>query len=444
MKISGIYITKKSIRLTQIVKAKRGQAIFKEERMDIPFQDEKESAIAIKSFLRDKKIASDYLVLGIPRTEVSIKSLNLPTTNDSEIKNMVEFELNNLFPYKAEELTYDHAVIEKGIDNYSRVMLAVALKENISKQVSLLRRAGITCDSINISTVSLFNQFLEQKRQTGNYLLVNLDDDFIEMIFISAGKLEFSRGINFGDGRGIKDLIKPVEATLTILEDKGYPIDNIILSGKAQNLETTANGLEQALGVRIEIDNSLDTLKGLAFRKGSRAININLLPIEFRTQKEKLEKKRSIFIFAALLLLNLSLLANIFYFGVKARRGYLNLLKTELRDIYSEASTLQNKMSNLQLAKGYMNSGRLNLSLLTELYSFAPEGVKLSSLDIVSQKTPRQMLIEGRANSPEIVYRFADSLRGSALIKKADVSFVAKANPGSSEQSVNFEIKSIF
>ncbi|MCX5702571.1 MAG: pilus assembly protein PilM [Candidatus Omnitrophica bacterium] len=444
MKISGIYITNKSIRFVQSVKAKKGQAILKEERMEIPSAQENDLGNIIKSYLRGKNITTDYLVLGIPRTQVSIKSLNLPTINDNEIRNMVEFELNNLFPYKAEELTYDHAVIHKGTDNYSRIILVAAPKEDIAKQVSLLRKAGLTPDSINISTISLLNQFLEEKREPLNYLLINLDDGFMEMVFISAGKLELSRGIGLSIRQGREDILKEIESTVTILEDKAYKIDKIILSAKAQDLQGLAKSLEQALPYQVEIDNTFDVLKGFALHKNGKTLKINLLPEEFKIQKAKNERRRSLLIFAALLLLNLSLIANIFYFGVKAKRGYLSLLRTELQNIYPEATLLQNKMLNLQVAKNYINSGRLTLGLLSELYSASPEGIKLSSLDITSQKSPGNIAIEGQAKNSEIVYRFADALRGSPLIKKADVSFVSKVNPQASEQSVNFEIKAIF
>jgi hypothetical protein len=430
MKVSSIYITNKSVRLAQAVKRRGGEAILKEEKIDF-------------ASLKERKLTSDYLVLCIPRTQVSIKYLTLPATNETEIKNIVEFELNNLFPYKAEELIYDHAVIHKGKDNYSRLILAVAPKEIISKQIFSLKRAGLSPDAVNISTVSLFNQFLSQKRPAANYFLINLEDNFMEVLLVSEGKLEFSRGISI-DAKGENKLIEDIATTITILKDKGNLIDKVILSGKGLDLQSFAKSLRDSISYEIEVDDTLDILKSSGLIANGNALKINLLPQDLRAQKEKIKKRRSLFIFAALLLLNLSLIANIAFFGVKARKEYLFLLESEIQKIYPQASILQNRMLNLQIAKEYINSGRLALGLLSELYSVSPEGINLSSLDIQSQRTPRMMVIAGQAKNPEIVYKFADGLRDSALIRKADVSFVSKTNPNAGEQMVNFEIKSVF
>src|SRR4030042_6064422 len=138
---------------------------------------------------------------------------------------MVEFEMNNLFPYKTEELIYDHAIIARKAGNYSQLMLAVAPRELILKQLSVLKEAGVSPDAVNISTVSLFNQLLAQNRPPANYLLVNFDDGLMEMIFVSSGKLAFSHGISFDAPSGTKGMIDEVISTVTILRDKGNSID---------------------------------------------------------------------------------------------------------------------------------------------------------------------------------------------------------------------------
>ncbi len=422
MKNNGIYITDNFIR----------------------FEKEEVSINAFKKESIPPALRDSHITLGIPRTRVSIKYLSLPTLNEPEIKQMVEYELNNLFPSKPEELVFGYALIQKGPDTCSKVILAVAPREVILKNILTLKQAGLIPDAVNVSTVSLFNQFCLQKRPPANYLLINLDDAFMEIIFVSGQRLEFSRGISFGRTKETGDLIKAIELTVTVLRDKGSLIDKVILSGKGLDLEDFAQGIKQALPYEVEIDHTLDVLKGLVSKGNGDTLKINLLPKELEIQREKIRKRRLSFIFAALLLLNLSLAANIIFLKVKAKQEYLSLLKSEIAKISPGASLLQQKMLNIRIVKEYTNSGRLTLGLLSELYRVAPEGISFGVLDISLKEAPGAMAIAGQAKDSETVYKFANALKGSALIKRADVTDIKKTKPASQEQIVDFEIKTNF
>ena len=241
----------------------------------------------LKALYKNNRSMSEHLVLGIPRTQVTVKYLTLPALNDQEIAKMTEYELNNLFPYKPDELIYDYTVINKGSDGYSRVMLVVAPKESILSRTLTLSLAGLMPESINISTVSLFNQFTAQKRRPDDYLLINLDDAFMEILLINEGKLSFSRGISLKGHGEIKDLVKRVEENIAIIRNKGGVINTIILSGQGQELRDFARGLEESMPSKVEIDDSLSALKGLAPGTESGVLKINLLPEELKDPQVK-------------------------------------------------------------------------------------------------------------------------------------------------------------
>ena len=395
----------------------------------------------LKALYKNNRSMSEHLVLGIPRTQVTVKYLTLPALNDQEIAKMTEYELNNLFPYKPDELIYDYTVINKGSDGYSRVMLVVAPKESILSRTLTLSLAGLMPESINISTVSLFNQFTAQKRRPDDYLLINLDDAFMEILLINEGKLSFSRGISLKGHGEIKDLVKRVEENIAIIRNKGGVINTIILSGQGQELRDFARGLEESMPSKVEIDDSLSALKGLAPGTESGVLKINLLPEELKIHRLKNKRKSANLLFISLLILNLSLCANIVFQKIKVRQEYLSLIKAQIQEISPQTHTLREKKLKTQIVKISINSARLTLNLLAELYRAAPEEISLNTLAISQQKIPGVLTLTGQAGDSESVLRFADALKESAIIKSVDVGNISRLKSAKEEGMVGFEIR---
>jgi len=442
LKSIAIYVTDNFIRFGQAKIDANKQLSVKEDEINIASLKAEDRPLALRKFLQESKIVPEYITLAIPRTQVSIRYLNLPAVNDNEIRKMVEYDLNNLFPFKAEELIYDYAVISKSSGGYSRVMLVAVQREIMSKHISLLKKAGLVPDGINISAISLFNQFYAQNKSPDSCLVINLDDAFADMILISGQKPVFSRGVSFKGKIEKGDFIKTVDSTLTILKDKGFLIDKIILSGRCPNLDDFAGGLQEAVAYQVGVDRKITVIKGLVLKK-ENDLKLNLLPLEVRIEKSKAKRKRALIYFITLILLNLSLAANVVFLKMKSKEEYLGLLKAENKKIDARASGLQKKMLKIQILRSYLDSGRLKLSLLSELYRLAPDGITLSSLDISGNKSSGTIVLIGQAKDTQAVLKFANSLKASGSINKADVNYMTKRKLAS-EETVDFEIRAAF
>lgn len=399
-----------------------------------------EVAGALNSLLKKHRIAREHIILGIPRVQAAVRYLTLPAHNDEEIKRIAEYELYILFPCKPQDLIYGYAAIDKRQDGYSQVMLAAVPREAVFSRISTLAAAGITPEAVTLSTTALFNQFQAQKRQQDDYLLINLDDGFIELLLISEGKPAFSRGIRVKNHAEIKDLIKSIEGNTAILKNNGYSVNTIILSGNGRDKDALADGIRNILSCRVEIDDTLSVTKGLAQGINSCAFKINLLPDELKARKIRDKRKRSVFLFFALFLLDLSLCANIVSQKIKARQEYLYIIKSGIQEITHQASLLNGKKLKAQTMKQRINSGRLALSLLTELYRAAPDEMSFNTLAISRQKAPGTMVISGQTVDPEHALKFANALKDSDLIKNADVANIAQLK-AAREKGVSFELR---
>lgn len=444
MKTSAIYITENSIRFLQRVPGGKGAFTLKEQEINIASIEKKSLPAALKDFLKENKIFIERLILGIPRSQVSTRHIILPSVNDNEIRKMVEFELNDIFPYRPQELAFDHAITYKNPEGYSEVMLAATRKEITSSHLSVLKEAGLVPDTIEISSISLFNQFLQEKREERlNYLLLNIENYQMDIVHLNQQRLAFSRGVNFNPEADMQELIKTIDTTLTVLRDKGYQIDTIILSGKGWELEDFAQGLGKVSPYPIEIDTTLNAAGGLLLENNARALRMDIMPNELKIKKNKEKRKRVLIYFTASLLLNVALLANIAFLQVKSKTRYLSALKSEIKKIDTQTSAAQKKMHKIQILRNYLSASRQTLGLFTEVYRLCPEGIFLDSLDISRKKPSEGLVIAGRAANSHTVLKFTDALKGSLFITTVDVAYIAKRKSDPQEM-VNFEIKAGF
>ena len=444
MKQSTIYINGDFIRLCHAAIEKNCRNILKEEMIEISSLKKDTIAAYIAEFFTGNKITPENLILGIPRAQVSVKYLTLPASESAEIKKMVEYELNNLFPFKPEELIIDYAVIKKEPKGYSELILFAAPRETILNYISALEHTGISPDTVSISTISLFNQLCHKNKVQTNCLVVYFDDSFMEIFFIDNNRLAFSRGLSITQNTAGAGLIKEIKLTAIVLKDKGKNIDKIILGGNKPDLGDFAKKIENTLEYKVTADNSLDVSRGFAAHTDNTGLNINLLPEDFIIKKNRTRKKKLFLHLCALLLLNFSLAANIAYLNLKVKKEYLNQLKNELSKISAPAFELQKKNLSALMLKNYRNSNMLVLKLLSEIYRVAPEKINLSLLDIGIRDTSGIIVIAGQAQDPETALNFSRAIQSSKFFIKTDVKYIKKLSSASQNELVDFEINANF
>jgi Tfp pilus assembly protein PilN len=111
-------------------------------------------------------------------------------------------------------------------------------------------------------------------------------------------------------------------------------------------------------------------------------------------------------------------------------------------------------MLKVEVLHNYLNSGKITLNILSELYRIAPDGLFLTSLAIsankpqgamvlIGQAKGNQMVLIGQAKDNQTVLKFANALKISGLITKADVNYITKRKV-SAQEMVDFELKAAF
>ena len=439
MKNYGIYITDNFIRFGRTALNLQNETTIREQEINIAFLKEAEIVVAIKKFLKENRFSSENLTLIMPRTQASLRYLKVASLDDNEINQKVIEELNKQFPYKSEDLIIDYTVLQKSEDGNTHLMLVAIQKEIILKQLAVIKQAGLAPVDIEVGSISLFNQFCQENRMPAGYLLINFDDSFIEIMYINAGKLIFSRVVNFTGVLEKEEFLRNLNVTVTLLKDENNQIDKIVLSGRGVDLEEFSRSLQEALPYLVEIDDTLNVMKALILKDKPDILRMDLVPQEVTFQKKREKSQRSFFYLITLALLNLSLIANIVFLKVRAREEYLYLLKLEVNKADVQTAALQKNMLKAQLLQNYSNSNRQTLALLSELYRKAPEGLYFSSLNISQKKIPATIVITGNAKDSQTVLKFNNALKEIDFIHKADIDYITKQS-SQQQEAVEFKI----
>ncbi len=396
----------------------------------------------LKEFVRKNNLGSAPVTITIPRTDVSVKYITLPSEQDNEIQSMVDYEVANLFPLKNEELVYDHAVVGLDAAGYSRVMLVAAPRDAVRNACHLVQDAGLVPQKVSISTLKLFNGFIRGRTLPAHYLLVAVEPTALEILFIKANSLAFTRAVAVRPRSDIDEqILEALTATVTVLNDLDNRIDVVVVSGTHPDLPALADSIGKTLGFPVEIEEGIDsgTTGGDAGR-----LDINLLPPDMHTQQAKKARKRELLYLAILVGVNLVFLVNVMYVRLKVKREYLKWLTTEIARIEQPASDLRKKALSVQLLETYRVSGKRTLALLSEVYRTAPAGITLNALDISHKKAGGTMTLSGQAQDPDSVLKFSDALKKSGLISGTDVHYIKKQRSPGQEQKVDFELIATF
>jgi len=154
-----------------------------------------------------RKINRCFISTIIPRNKVIIKFLKLPTQQLTEIKRMLEFEAERHLPFPLSEVETDFHIIKRE-ENKTYVLLVAVKKEEIAKQLYLLKRIGIKPSAVEVSSIALYNSLIFLSEKKGFSIQINIAATSTDINIVKESKLIFGRGIDWGSKALTLDLSK--------------------------------------------------------------------------------------------------------------------------------------------------------------------------------------------------------------------------------------------
>ncbi|MBI4436828.1 MAG: pilus assembly protein PilM [Candidatus Omnitrophica bacterium] len=417
--------------------------------LEVASQDEEEVAKQLSTLLKQIPLKSDRVFASIPRSQVTTRTPVLPSTQPSELLKIVEFQIEKLIPFPKEKIIFDYRILETTPEGYSRLLLVIAGEEVIRRDLAILKRVGLSPESIFFSSeglVAWLNLVQGEKKEDGIFsVLVDVDLFTTHVEVLRGGELYFTRSFSIGSrqlGRGKEDpsqeaFFQELKRTFVAFKKEFPPgdIHHLFLSGSAGILPSVQRIVSSQLSIPIEAidfkahcpletsvlpeegflqEVSFSSSAGLLLRERK---NIDLIPHSIKEARVRRTFRRTATQFFALLAGSFFLLSLMFGRSLQSRRQTLLSLETQLHEVEPVATQMESMHQQLEVLKARSAQSEAMLELLRELYRLIPQETSLTFLLL----EPGHLSLQGGSKDLAPVFQFAKSLESSPLFKSVQV-----------------------
>ncbi len=392
-------------------------------------------------------------VLVIPRSEVIVRQIKLPTEAESNLAKVVEYQLTGLLPSDEAGVTYDFFATKRKADAKTfGVTIFVVLRSVLEKALGACRAVGLKVDRIIPSNVVISNYYLLLPRRfpPSNAVLVYVNEQQAELVGFVNRSFHQSRTIQFSTD---EDLVESIKAEVEAFREQAQVPDGVLLdifiigrTDELREVETSEGRLKMhrisssaTLGfdlrsIKLEglklTDYFLPITAALSGLERKNPIPVNLLPPEERPQKSRWVWTSAY----ALLGLNLVLLLCIGLRGTVQQRIYarqlgqeVSRLEPEVKKIRSVESQLADLQRRSELLSNFRKSNSLVLGALNELSVVLPKNSYVLQFSIKDQLIEISGASEDAATLPKI-------LDNSPYFKNAEFAAPITRDSGGKEQ----------
>jgi hypothetical protein len=346
----------------------------------------------LQEFLQPLNGEEPVVVLGLPRREVMVRFLNLPTAAKKSLAEAVALQVEMYKPTDSEQFDWDTSVVEE--QRCLATTLLFAPHSMVEKYASLFAQAGYPLTGIAPTQFSLLHIFLRarQEPEKQRYLLLNCKDVDAELALLEGKHLVYSRSFSLTRECSTltSDVVAQIRLAYSSLRWKESDGQAVVASGDVpeaiqlalasfgpvERLEDNIKlpGLSEQLPLQKYSGATAVALSNLS--RNRRSYCLNLLPAAMRSVRSQMRHLPTYALLAAnaVLLLTISLRVPLQNYAL-------------LRQYRKEIASVQVRADEM---KRLLQNGRAVRQQLLDLDAFQRRGRQpLESLNEITQKLPQ-------------------------------------------------------
>jgi len=410
-------------------------AIYPLEQED-PEETKSEIRKVVNEFLREHRISSADIFLGIQRDLTILRYIELPLAVKENLRGTLLYEMEKYVPLPVSDIYFDYQIIaEDKAVNKLKVLLIVVRKELIDPYLDLENRLGAGISGIEINSTALINYF-SYKPNTPNadtFAIVCLGTEHLELSIVHNRLLNYSKYVKMDQkGGGPQGLVLEELELLrkTIGLEQGR-LEVVLCGPEADSVAELLKERENIGLLFLELSRTgipsdlLAPAFGLALKGIQKApMAINLLPVGLRKKVSKIGYY-TMFVLAGLFILSILTWGGS---NILHQKRVSDKLGSEMKQLGTEVAGInrtQARLKELENRIDAINTLRQRhvpaLSVLRDLSKEIPDGAWLDRLAI----TDKGGDIEGYADSASALIPL---LAASPLLK--DVAFLSPITKG--------------
>ncbi|MDB4349333.1 pilus assembly protein PilM [Omnitrophica bacterium] len=419
-------------------------------------------AKVIRKIVSDYKLGGTRAIINIQRYKVTVKNLKLPSTNPSEIENMVSLQASKQLPFSPEDIISTYRILGRDPKGYSDVMMALVHRDVIDKVLEVFGQAGLDVERLALGSEALSLWYIGRQREDEKkscVCLVDIGTSHLEIQIIREGALDFTRSINFSSPEDMGDrMLEEIRKSLFTFRkaSSGKRVDKLVLTGRRSVINREAPKLKQTLGLpMVYVDavrqwpksedavlpaaeefsrESFTTVAALGFNHDK--LQTNFMPQEIRLRRISKVAKESLVISATLFLCVLLGVVGITAKNFIDKKRYLASINTRLKEAQPRVKRLTRLKKATDVIKKQLNFKGSGLDVLRELYNNIPTEIALAIFDY---EDSRSCLLRGTSQRLSDVFKFISILEDSAYFENVKVRYATKRVIGKKELT-DFEI----
>jgi Tfp pilus assembly protein PilN len=406
-------------RLTFVALTGRGRA----ERFAITAEEN--PGAVLKAELDARGLRCRRVRLGVERSLVTVKVLELPPVVGGDRKEMLRFELERHVPFPPEDAVFDAMDLPTTTDGPLRVLVVAGERRVVDRALRLLEEPRLKPAAVTVACHDL-PRLLVRGVKARRAVWAHQSGATMHLLFLSGGQLRWSRSLPAGE---LETLADEIGSSLPLLKWKDC--DAIWLSGE-QLAERLGSTELAALGAPVSEppwDPAMARLVGelppdeigpgvlaLAVAAGRRRPVLNLLPEGLRPRTMSVAQ----IVTVGMLVVTAGLgIADLAFQGHKDRR-YLKALDAATRTLEPQvkeaervAAQLGHTKRLLTAIKSAEEGGLRPLPLLRELTEILPADAWLNSVNL----DLKSVELNGQANTAS---QLIPLLESSSWLERAE------------------------
>ncbi len=395
---------------------------------------------ALKEAIKRHHRMEGRIVLGFPRELATIRYMTLPSSNRSELKEMLLYDVERHVPFAAEDLEITFQLIEKLGEHESRVMMICALTREIEPYMEMCNELGIEIDAIDLDVFGDCAAFDRSLNPDETVALVNFGRSSVKLSIMRNHSVLFSRSLHiqedkllsgFTGAKSWRDLQGRVTAagalhpnerehfakwvdrlgmellrsiSAFMCESNGMRIDRMILCGGAGFFPAgPPRGLSLRVKTKATIEMPMDgdlprsdqyrgteltSGIGLALRGLQSTDNtINLIPDSFiqeRKQRQRSAFRKNVIIVIFMIVTLFSGAGYLAWHEKHLQNSQIDAKYLELKKANAKLVTMRKKINTVD---HYLDSENSCLNVVKGVLEIMPQHTYIKSLSFTKRKT---------------------------------------------------------
>jgi len=423
---TGIHYTDEQVEWAVLRRTRKGIEKIREGSVPVPegfFAQENAPLFPSGVLPNIRKSFRGAVTVSLPSSRLLMRILELPSADPSELKSMVDLQMDQISPYPIDQLTVSYEVLLQ-TPTHSRVLAVAAQRKLVDTLGDLFKNEKVYIRSLDAEVLAWWSLLLAHGQVPCQGRVVILLEEHTEfsMIVVDEGYPVCFRSMElfhrFTDPDVMRELAGEVSYTLLALEAEYGHQESCALEiwSEAEIPPPLVDLLAAECGGTVQL-HDLSSIppvsEGLALRTVQRRLHhVELIPREW-IELQRRKRLVQVATIASIAVLSLWLAAVAVMGAVFSfRQAAFNRLSREAARYEQPARAAQAARGEMLSLEKYADRSHSALECLREITEALPDGVEIASFTF---KKGEAVSLRGSSERTEAIYDFFQKLGGSAL-----------------------------